>query len=115
MKLIAPLVLVTWLLSDYSLCHQRADIAWDLLIAAINKPVALVTTVRKVRVTGFTATKKSTGFAVYRCYQQARRSCHHSTQGTQFTGFTGTKKSTAFAVYRCNQQQKPGALGCLIH
>ena len=49
MKLIAPLVLVTWLLSDYSLCHQRADITWDLLIAAINKPVALVTTVRKVR------------------------------------------------------------------
>jgi len=47
MKLISPITLVRWLLSDYELCRQRNDIVWELLVAAINKPVALVKTVRK--------------------------------------------------------------------
>jgi hypothetical protein len=83
MKLIAPLVLVTWLLSDYTLCHQRADIAWDLLIAAINKPVALVTTVRKVRsLLALLVQKKYWVRSLsLQSTTKARRSCHYSTQG----------------------------------
>ena len=47
MKLVAPLNLVRWLLGDYEACKLRADFAWELLISAINKPVALVKTVRQ--------------------------------------------------------------------
>ena len=47
MKLIAPISLARFLLGAYDLCKQRSDVVWELLVAAINKPVALVKTVRK--------------------------------------------------------------------
>ena len=46
LKLIAPITLVRWLLGDYEQCKARSDVVWELLIFAINKPVALVKTVR---------------------------------------------------------------------
>lgn len=47
MKLITPIALTRFLLADYDRCKQRSDVVWELVIAAINKPVALVKTVRK--------------------------------------------------------------------
>ena len=32
MKLIAPITLVRWLLSDYHLCRQRNDIVWEVCL-----------------------------------------------------------------------------------
>ena len=48
MKIVAPLSLARFFLSDYERCKQKSDTVWELLVAAINKPVALVKTVRKV-------------------------------------------------------------------
>ena len=47
MKLIAPLTLVNWLLESYRGVVAKGHFAFELLLKAIQKPVALVATVRR--------------------------------------------------------------------